>query len=446
MAVNRLQDTYGDVYDPEAWQAQWGDSSGQEQQPAAVDPGMFGPPEVQPQSPQQDNIDNGSVSLTTPTGAIVQIPRPGPLSPAELNPPPPAPAATPAGFDPTKWNNPNYGSEKYKAGHIIANGGTIQQAAAAVGGTVVGKDLIMMPNGEVYDAIFDVGGANAPMWEYQWGGTGPGTHPQGGSTSASTGTGGASTGTGGNGLVSPGATGPRFEDGYAPPGDPGVFGSELLQQLGQDPLSQLITSGLAGLILEGGTPFGSDLQETLRGLISRGGAVEGNDTSGLEFERAREMFHKGQRTLLNDARGNLASRNLLSEPGSPQGSEISAVRRIQEATAPEFAAGLRDIQINRAQANDQRLSEALTLATGMAQDQADTMIAALGEGTNRQKALSDIALGVLDRNMIWNQFLANYGLDRDRLLNEIQQGNIDQLLPIFQLFMQFASLSRGGTI
>jgi pyoverdine/dityrosine biosynthesis protein Dit1 len=107
---------------------------------------------------------------------------------------------------------------------------------------------------------------------------------------------------------------------------------------------------------------------------------------------------------------------------------------------------LRDIQINRAQANDQRLSEALTLATGMAQDQADTMIAALGEGTNRQKALSDIALGVLDRNMIWNQFLANYGLDRDRLLNEIQQGNIDQLLPIFQLFMQFASLSRGGTI
>lgn len=340
--------------------------------------------------------------------------------------------ATPAGYDPTKWNTANYDSDKYRAGHIIASGGSIEQAAAAVHGTVVGKDLIMMPNGEVYDAIFDVGGANAPMWEYQYGGSGPGTHAQGQAAGAGAGAGAGS--------------GPPSGINYAPPGDSGVYGGDLLQQVGQDPFSQLITSVLTGLMERGGnSPFGADLQSTLQGMIGRGGELD-EGVLNRRLESARESENQGFRAQLNDARAALASRGLLSEPGQPSGAETGSVRRISEGLAPEYARTIRDIHSDEAERSDSRLLQSLSLATGLAQDQASNLLAAAGAGTQRQAVLADIALRSLDQNMQWNQFLATYGLSRDKLLYDIRAGNQDSVMPILAMFLQLLNASRGGYV
>lgn len=271
---------------------------------------------------------------------------------------------------------------------------------------------------------------------------------------------------------------------YGGPGGPGIT-SGPLQQVGQDPLSLLITGGLADFINRGGsTPLGSQVQNYLlrtlgigggdtsgvrRRAVSSAGAGGDDQTVGIEpwlmgddgdtidmvetgaadpfvngniarrFESARELMAKGRRTQMNDARGELAARNLLSEPGIPQGAEIGAVQRIEDNIAPEFARALRDIYT-------EETGTALQLATGMAADQARTFLAGLGEGTARQTALASIALQQLGQNMAWSQFLAEFGLKRDQTLQMLQNGRVDDVMQLLNTFLSLTSLSRGGYV
>jgi len=221
-----------------------------------------------------------------------------------------------------------------------------------------------------------------------------------------------------------------------------------VQQVGQDPLSQLISGGLADLIInQGQTREGQDIHATLRSIIASGGQVPGGeDTRMRKFESARELMAKGERTSLNSARGALAERGLLSEPGNASGAEMSTIGRVQTRNAEEFARNLRDIGIAEDDASNTRLNHALSLATGMAGNQAQTLLATLGAGTDRQNALSQIAIQQLGQNMAWNQFLAEFGLKRDQVLYEMESGNIDAIMPYLTLFMQLAQGTARGYI
>lgn len=221
---------------------------------------------------------------------------------------------------------------------------------------------------------------------------------------------------------------------YGGPGGPGQTQGPL-EQVGQDPLSLLITGGLADFIGRGGsTAFGEEVQKSLLE------GINGTNPNAMRrFESARELMAKGRRTMMNDARGELAARGLLSEPGIPQGAEIGAVNRIEEAIAPEFARALRDIYT-------EETSKSLQLATGFAADQARTFLAGLGEGTQRQTALASIALQSLSQNMAWNQFLAEFGLKRDALLAQLQNGRVDDVMQLLNTFVSLTSLSRGGYV
>lgn len=221
---------------------------------------------------------------------------------------------------------------------------------------------------------------------------------------------------------------------YGGPGSPGVFNGPV-QQVGQDPLSYLITGGLADFLERGGTtPFGSEVQDAVMGRLDGD-----NPNIARRFESARELMDKGRRTQTNDARAALANRGLLSEPGIPQGAEIGAIKRIEENIAPEFSRALRDIYTDET-------TNALTLATGMASDQAKQFLAGIGEGTARQTALANIALQSLGQNMAWNQFLAEFGLKRDQVLNELQNGRVDDVMQLLNAFMTSASMSSRGYV
>lgn len=232
---------------------------------------------------------------------------------------------------------------------------------------------------------------------------------------------------------------------YGGPGSAGVMNGPV-QQVGQDPLSQLITGGLAALIGgEGMTTDGSGVMASLRSIIERGGQLP-NDASAKRFESARELMAKGERTALNDSRAALADRGLLSEPGNPSGVERGTIGRIQTRNAEEFARALRDIGIAEDDASNTRLTAALGLATGMATDQARTLLATLGAGTDRQQMLAQVALESLQTNMAWNQFLAKFGLEREQAMYAIQNGQIDQIMPLLAMFLQLAQSTQRGYV
>ena len=232
---------------------------------------------------------------------------------------------------------------------------------------------------------------------------------------------------------------------YGGPGGAGITNGPL-QQVGQDPLSYLITGALANFLgAEGSTTFGGDVQAALAGLLERGGDLDNNQVA-RRYESARELLDKGRRTMIGDMRGDLAERNLLSEPGIPQGAEIGGLERITERLAPEFSRALRDIYSDETAKSDARMMTALQLATGFSTDQARNLLAGIGEGTARQTQLADIALRSLQTNMAWSQFLAQFGLERDKVMYEIQNGNIEQMLPLLQAFIQMAGLANQGYV
>ena len=179
--------------------------------------------------------------------------------------------------------------------------------------------------------------------------------------------------------------------------------------------------------------------------LDRGGEIDDAQVA-RRFESARELLDKGRRTMINDMRGDLGARNLLSEPGIPQGAEIGGIERITERIAPEFSRALRDIYTDEAARADTRLMSSLQLATGFSTDQARNLLAGIGEGTARQTALADIALRSLAQNQAWSQFLAQFGLERDKVMYDIQNGQIEDLLPILQAFIQLGGMANQGYI
>lgn len=256
------------------------------------------------------------------------------------------------------------------------------------------------------------------------------------------------SGGGGGGSDSGGSSGGRSGGtNYSGPGTQGVFQGPV-QQVGQDPFSQLITNSYGDLIENQGiTADSRAVLDRLMGLIeSRGRLDEDPSLYAQRFEAARQPIDAMRRMQINQARGSLANRGLLSEPGMPQGSEISAMGRTEEGLAPYYATAAQNLASEMAGADNDRLSQALTLATGLTQAQSQNYLNALSGATDRQKVLSDIALGTLDRNILWNQFLANYGMDRDEMLENMTSGRIEDLMTILALFQQYVNASTNGYV
>lgn len=102
------------------------------------------------------------------------------------------------GVDVNKLNDPNHTTPKYVASRILASGGSIQQAAAAIGAKVLSADKMQLSTGEIIDIRRDQEGANALQWT-RVDDSSPNSGPKslglsGGGSGAGTGTGGVGTG------------------------------------------------------------------------------------------------------------------------------------------------------------------------------------------------------------------------------------------------------------
>ena len=216
--------------------------------------------------------------------------------------------------------------------------------------------------------------------------------------------------------------------------------------LPDSPFPQFLEDALGQLTGGGGaTEFGQSLQEQIMGILGRGGRLD-DDTANLEFENARSLIDRARRSQTNEARAALAGRGQLSVPGIEQGGNRSTIGRIEERLAPFFSQAVRDISINQGQRADRRFGQALSAGGSLASGGATNLLGAGNLALGQQEFVTKSALDNLDQNRQWNEFLATHGLDREKIMFEMEQGNIESVMAIIQQFLQASQISAGGSI
>ena len=232
-------------------------------------------------------------------------------------------------------------------------------------------------------------------------------------------------------------------------------------------------------IVPAGSQIEDDIEAELRNIIdTKGGELYGDPNQlAMQLEQARTPLDMLRQAQTEQARAGLAARGMAGPTAS--GQESRAMQGIEGRLAPQYAQAGQGIALQAMQQREARLANALTklqelgstqaqrqvgydtlnsaarqamdqtalsAATGMSQLEASNLLSAIGLGTQRQQVLSDIALRSLDQNAAWNQFLAEYGMDRDVTLEALRKGRIDQLQPIMELFMSFLDKARSGFV
>ena len=232
-------------------------------------------------------------------------------------------------------------------------------------------------------------------------------------------------------------------------------------------------------IIPAGSQIEDDIEAELRNIVeTKGGDLYGDPNKlSMQLEQARTPIDMLRQAQTEQARAGLAARGMAGPTAS--GGESRAMQGIEGRLAPQYAQAGQGIALQAMQNREGRLANALTklqelggvqaqrqvgydalnsaarqamdqtalsAATGMSQLEASNLLSAIGLGTQRQQVLSDIALRSLDQNITWNQFLAEYGMSRDTVLEQLRKGRIDQLQPIMELFISFLDKSRSGMV
>lgn len=218
--------------------------------------------------------------------------------------------------------------------------------------------------------------------------------------------------------------------------------SPFLNQVGQTPFDDLMNGALGDLLSHGGaSPYGRTIEATLNDLIHSGGMMP---NTKAQLSSARDASAGAMSGQLADARAALAARGLASPRGASQGAEATAIGRISQNIAPTYAQAVTDINSHAIDVANTSVMQALSMATGLSESDATTILNTVGTGTARQTALANIALKTLEDNMQWNEFLANFGLQKDQIAEQLAQGRINSLVPLLSLFLQMSGQAAGG--
>ena len=74
------------------------------------------------------------------------------------------------------------------------------------------------------------------------------------------------------------------------------------------------------------------------------------------------------------------------------------------------------------------------------------MLDTVGTWTERQRMLGDLAIRNLDQNIDWNKFLAEFGLERDQILELISAGRLDDIANLLNSNLPAISLLPQGMV
>lgn len=166
----------------------------------------------------------------------------------------------------------------------------------------------------------------------------------------------------------------------------------------------------------------------------------------IRREMARSNLDRGLETSIEQLRSILADRGLISMPGAPQGPELDMTERWTLPIQREFLQELRTSELEEQDRADLAERDALSRATGWTNEQINARLGAARTGQEREQMKSSIALQVLSKNMEWNRFLAEFGLSREQLAEDIRRGRMQDVQALMAQFLALINASRGGFI
>ena len=105
-----------------------------------------------------------------------------------------------------------------------------------------------------------------------------------------------------------------------------------------------------------------------------------------------------------------------------------------------------DMALDRARRQDDRLQNAIQQATNLTMDQSRNLVDSVNALSGVQQVRQDAAVDMLSKNMEWNKFLAEYGLERDKTMEALQQGRYEFLLPLIQEYFKAVGMSGEGYV
>lgn len=208
-----------------------------------------------------------------------------------------------------------------------------------------------------------------------------------------------------------------------------------------------VPGGVPGAALIGANPGGMDfgkIKAALEGLFP-GGAFN-QDIVNRRTESAREDLERFNKSRKATNRAYLADKGLLGS-----GPEATEAFSREDDIASRYIGAARDIYADESENADQRMMQALSLASGMSMEDAKNAIDLFRANTERTNVGNNFTLGqgrlALDNQGLANSYnldLAKFGLDRDRTLWDMENNSIDQLTAMLQLLMNGAQTSAGG--
>jgi len=139
--------------------------------------------------------------------------------------------------------------------------------------------------------------------------------------------------------------------------------------------------------------------------------------------------------MRSEAENDLANRGLMSLPGSPQGPETTAIDQIMQHLAPSFDSAMGTF-----------LTNAYGQAGSMAQNNNANMLQGLQGAGTYQTNMANIALETLKENNAFNEFTAQFGLDRDKALYEIASGQNTGLANLLAQYLASVNTTAQGHV
>jgi hypothetical protein len=197
-----------------------------------------------------------------------------------------------------------------------------------------------------------------------------------------------------------------------------------------------------GLIGSGpGQEFGQRLEERLAPMYTQAAQNIELQRRQREQDRYTQALSLGAQQAQAQTQARDARLSSALAQAQAMSSDEAAMRQSQFLNAISQATG---ISREQAQLRENRLQSAMALATGMSEEQSRNILATAATVTARQQMLGDLAIQSLDRNMVWNQFLANYGLDRAKTLDAMQTGRIQAITPMLEMYMRAVQQAGVG--
>lgn len=234
------------------------------------------------------------------------------------------------------------------------------------------------------------------------------------------------------------------------------------------------------------TTLEAEQQQRLNELIASGGELPQDDQRlAMQVEAARSPLDILRQSQLEQGQAAMAQRGLLG-----QGPEADYMERLEGQLAPMYTQAAQqialeegeradtryrqaldqlnqqattqrlstdqryaqarslqtDMALDRAGRQDERLQNAIQTASNLTMEQSRNLVDSVNALSGVQQMRQDAAVEMLGKNMEWNKFLAEYGLERDKTMEALQQGRYEFILPLIQEYMKAAAMAAEGYV